>query len=600
MLLRAWISLCAGLVALGWILSSFGGLTSLAYESALGLFVLFWLFYGKRIPKRYFKRERFLLRRLTSLRLLLPGIFVMSTLLLLLKGVMVPPCHDDGLCYRIPRAMNWIMDHRWHWISSEDFRLDVCGTVSEWLSVPILLLFKTDRLVFFPNWICHLFLPGLIFSVWRNLGVSSKIAWLAMWLLPSGFCFALQAVNTSNDSLGAFFILAAFFFALKGSPSKNWGDFAFSILCMALATGVKLNLLSLGLAWLIAMSAGWKTLLSRPALTTGALLGATLVSFVPTGFFNWWHGRGWTGLDYVPQTPPLVNFVCTTFRILAHNLMPPFFNCFDWVHALIHGIRNSLLGDLLNQRSLDIEPIFYIWIAIEQVGIGFIVLIGLILIFCITQPKQISLKSDITGTILSKQNLILICLAVAFLHYLFFIGSDQPARLICPFYLLLTPIFFTGRALRKSVSWRACKLMTGMAMFAGLYMALFFTENPLYGFIPFFEVRSHWDERLKQEVAKVIPVDENTIGVVRFYNQRETWLWQPYGKRKIIEFSINPDPLRIKKFGVHYIVISKEMLVLNHLTIESWLATQPVTLVDSILASKDDHWYSWYIVEIHR
>jgi hypothetical protein len=589
-LLRSWILFCACLVALGWVLSIFAGLASAAYEIALVLLVLFWLVHALKLPKSTF-RFRPVINRLTSPRLLLPGLFALSAALLLFKGLVTPPFHDDGLCYRIPRAMHWILDHRWHWIDAEDVRLDVCGTVSEWLTVPILLIFHTDRLVFLPNWICHLFLPGLIFSVWRNLGASPKVAWIAMWLLPSGFCFALQAVNTSNDSLAAFFVLAAFFYALRGKTSMEWTDFALSILCMALATGVKLNLLSFGLAWIVAASAGWKKLLSRPAMTTATVLLAALVSFVPTGFFNWSHGRGWTGLAS-DNLPPLgANFICTIFHLLAQNAIPPLLGGKYAGPVQIPEIEGSKLGQLMDQYYHT--PVYYSQVAVEQAGLGFIVVLLLAMLFLTTEARPPQ-NSDDDDALISRRSLIFGALFLAFFHFLFFVNTDQPARLICPFYLLLLPAYFAGRSLRKKIPWRTLKMIVGAGMLTGLYLALFLTENSLFGFMPFFDNRRHWEEKNEELVQELIPDREKSVGIIRFYNEREAWLWRPYGSRKVIQLPINPDPARLQKLGIHYIAISDEMLAINHLKIQTWLIGRPWTLIGADLTYRDS---SWYFVE---
>jgi hypothetical protein len=581
-LLRCWILFCAGLVGFGWILSFFGELTPWAYAITLILLGIGEAAYLFKIERPAFKWRQ-LIKRLLSLRLLLPAIFGISATLLLAKGIVSPPFHDDGLCYRIPRAMNWIMEHRWHWLDAQDPRLDVLGTVSEWLSVPVLVLFRTDQLVFWPNWICHLFLPGLIFSVWRKLGVRPRVAWLSMWLLPTGFCFALQAVNTSNDSLGAFFVLAAFFFALKGNRSEAWSDFAFSILCMALATGVKLNLLSLGLGWAIAVGVGWKQLLSRPARSLGIVLAGALVSFVPTAYLNWSHARGWTGLDYVVSPPPWVNFICTTFQIIVQNLTPPLLTGPFSGPTIIPGLEGTAMGDLMQRGHL--LPVIYSQVAIEQAGLGFIVSLAFVLIFLTTRARP-------TGSpLFSRRFWIFGGITVAFLHYMLFVGSDQAARLISPYYLLLLPALFVGREPRDYLPWYLYKLGVAAAMFAGLYLALFFTENPLANYFPLFYERLYWDERFMEETRLAIPSEEKTVGIIRFYNQRETWLWKPYGSRKVVELPMDPDVNELRRQGIEYVVVSNEMLALNHMTINSWLAQGPWTLVGSVVAGRDNSWY---------
>ena len=52
-----------------------------------------------------------------------------------------------------------------------------------------------DRWTFLVNSICFVLLPGRVFSVLTRLGVPPKVAWYWMWLLPSGYCYLLQAAS---------------------------------------------------------------------------------------------------------------------------------------------------------------------------------------------------------------------------------------------------------------------------------------------------------------------------------------------------------------------------------------------------------------------
>ena len=51
-------------------------------------------------------------------------------------------------------------------------------------------------------------LPGLVFSVFRRVGVHARAAWHWMWLLPTGYCYLLQAGSVANDMFSAHFIAA--------------------------------------------------------------------------------------------------------------------------------------------------------------------------------------------------------------------------------------------------------------------------------------------------------------------------------------------------------------------------------------------------------
>ena len=60
-----------------------------------------------------------------------------------------------------------------------------------------------------------------------------------MWLLPTAYCFALQAGGIANDLPAAIFALAAFDYGLRWKKSRNYEFSALSITSAALMTAVK-------------------------------------------------------------------------------------------------------------------------------------------------------------------------------------------------------------------------------------------------------------------------------------------------------------------------------------------------------------------------
>ena len=105
----------------------------------------------------------------------------------------------------------------------------------------MILLTRSDRCLFLVNWLPFLLLPGLIFSVFTRLGVRRRVAWWWMWLLPSGWCFIMEANSTINDAFGTAYALAAVDLALRAGKNKNFRDAWLALLSAALATGVGTN-----------------------------------------------------------------------------------------------------------------------------------------------------------------------------------------------------------------------------------------------------------------------------------------------------------------------------------------------------------------------
>lgn len=108
-----------------------------------------------------------------------------------------------------------------------------------------------------------------------------------MWVLPSGYCYILQAASVSNDLVSAIYMLASILFILKFGEDGSPKTFFFSALSIALATGTKASNVPLVLPWLIAALIQWKPLLKlRPGVVAGTILASAVVSFLPVAFLN--------------------------------------------------------------------------------------------------------------------------------------------------------------------------------------------------------------------------------------------------------------------------------------------------------------------------
>jgi hypothetical protein len=133
--------------------------------------------------------------------------------------------------------------------------------------LPVVLLMRTDRLIFLLSWLPFLLMPGLVFFAFRALGVGGRSARRWMWLLPSGFCYALQCSGLQNDGYMAGYTLAATAFAGLAWRRRQAVFVWLALLAAALLTGAKLSnlplLLPLGLLLLPALRVtnwfNWKT-----------------------------------------------------------------------------------------------------------------------------------------------------------------------------------------------------------------------------------------------------------------------------------------------------------------------------------------------------
>jgi len=98
-----------------------------------------------------------------------------------------------------PACCTGLAERRWHWIHTDFQRVNTRACGIEWLSAPLIAFAKTDRLLFLINIASFLLLPGLVLSLFRQVGVKARTAWHWMWILPGGYCFVLQAGSVSND-----------------------------------------------------------------------------------------------------------------------------------------------------------------------------------------------------------------------------------------------------------------------------------------------------------------------------------------------------------------------------------------------------------------
>ncbi|HXU78583.1 MAG TPA: hypothetical protein VN794_18550, partial [Methylomirabilota bacterium] len=163
--IKFWLGFSAVATAAGWMLSVLGQLDRLGYSVFLVIvLVAFGIARARspgpvRPPRKSFSRLRARFRRA------LPAAFGLLALLILVGGLLYPPTNHTAVTYRVPRVLQWLAAHQWHWIpNTENFRMNnrACGI--EWLSAPLLLFFRSDRALFLLNFVPFLMLPGLIFS----------------------------------------------------------------------------------------------------------------------------------------------------------------------------------------------------------------------------------------------------------------------------------------------------------------------------------------------------------------------------------------------------------------------------------------------------
>jgi hypothetical protein len=267
------------LVTTGWVLSLSRELNATGYVVSLVLLLSFCGWYAATNIGKPFKRPLVIRRLYNRFRRVTPAIFLIFLLAAFVGGSLYAPTNYDALCYRLPRILHWWREGHWHWIGGWNARMDFSSVGFEWLMAPILILFKTDRLLFLINVISYALLPGLIYSSFTGLGISRRVAWYWMWLIPCAYCFVLQAGSLGNDTTAAVYFLSSIAFSLRAVKRSSWPDAAFSLLAGALMTGAKATNLPLLLPLVILIIPLKGILSRRPVSLAGILLICIFSSF---------------------------------------------------------------------------------------------------------------------------------------------------------------------------------------------------------------------------------------------------------------------------------------------------------------------------------
>jgi hypothetical protein len=575
-----WLLLCAFLNCAGWLLSALHQLNTAGYLLcfafvAIAIFCVFRSLGVALFPTSINARR---LRRRFSRPF--PAAFLILAGLVLLGGLLHPPSNYDGLAYREPRVLHWLAEGRWHWIHTFFHRLNVRACGFEWLSAPLMLFTKTDRLVFVFNFVSFLLLPGLVFSLFTGLGIAPRTAWYWMWLAPTGYSFLLQAGSIANDALAASFAAAALDFALRARVSRSTGQFWLSCLAAALLTGMKSSNLPLLLPWAIAILPSIPLIRRRLISTLGVGLVAAFSSFLPVGVLNWEHCGDWSGQAaeqaFFSKDFPVLHAGHNALLILLQNLAPPVFPMSDaWNRTAANIIPSPLEEKLglifepaaahLNLPEMQTE---------ESAGLGF----GLCVLLTLTFVATVYTPPPVPGTPLPWRprlfrTAILGAAWLSPLPLLTVSGAATPARYLAPEYLWLIPAFL----FRQSGDWtrlhRWWRWAGGVVFLLAGLLVVISPARPLWPanrLLSAFDSSSHPLLRRAQKVYAVYadradafaPVREQlpggvaVLGIVTF-DDPEASLWRPFGTRRVRH--VLPEDTResLSAQGIQYILINQ-------------------------------------------
>jgi hypothetical protein len=600
---RAWILLSALLVGAGWILSAFHELNRIGYGIAFALAAAALFFCRGKIqwPSREsFARASHKFSR--RFKRPAPLIFFALALMSLAGGALYVSTDGDSMAYRIPRVLHWLNQGQWHWIRTLDFRMNIAGCGFEWLSAPLILFTRTDRLLFLINWISFLMLPGLIFSVFTRLQVRPRVAWWWMWFLSSGWCYAMQAGSLHNDSFAVVYALAAVDLALRAKEKNSVGDFGLSMLAAALLTGVKQTDIPLALLWLVAAWPAARLLRLRPAASLAVVAASLLVSALPLIFSNLKHCGTWTGIPDAANAQlhsPFWAVAGNIFCIAVQNLLPPFFPWADgWNAAMQHFLQTPFGGHFTSFESFG-----HLGRGVSEgnAGIG----LGICVLIFVSLCAQRRSVSSGEMTQFRKLNLVFRLLHVTpwllLLLFMAKVGTFNNARQLAPYYVFFFPLLLANphhEILARRRRWQQLGLLvmliTAMllamlrsrpmfpakTLIAGLQTnypqsKMLSKMSNSYAFISSFE-------KLRGIFKSSLPPDESVIGYATVAGNAEIGLSLPPGRLKIERLLPDDTPEQLRLAGIHYVAVDDSALESQNETLEQWMTRYDGELVDQV------------------
>jgi len=596
-----WICCCAYLNCLGWFLSAVHQLNATGY--AIGLLVgVALLFIWKKntpatvLPKRRFPRWRF--------RKVLPLIFLVVAGLEILGGLIYTPNNYDALTYRLPRLLNWLSAGHWFWIPAINERVNYSTPAWEWTGMPFLAILRSDRGMFLIDVVSFLLMPGLLFSVFRRLKVSRKVAWTWMWILPLAYGYATQAGSVGNDLTGAVLALAAVAFGLRARTSGKAQDIWLCGLAAALMTGTKLSNVPLLLPCLIAVAPALIHLRKQVLGSVAVTVVALVICCAPIVVLNQINTGAWTGdpknTSQIQTKSPPAAFLGNSLLLAQQSFMPP---VLPGVHKFYDKLNDKLPASW--QQTLHEKfPRYYSnrpnELPQEEVaglGLGITALLLLAVATAIACPGK-NLPAILT---ISSTTLVGYAAWISVLFYMLKMGSEATARLMLPYYpLAIVPILLLP-AQKWLQQFRAWKILAVGAVLCVIPAIILSPSRPMFPLAALTRfVQNHPQSSTIQRLATVystyanrndslaplrtgLPAGVKKVGYLAGSNDTDYSLWRPFGEHQVVYIQDavkNSTPL---PNDVEWLVVKRVTWPeYSKLSLEDWAAQNHAKIVQSV------------------
>jgi hypothetical protein len=543
---RIFVILSATFIVCGWALSAVGTLSLFAYILATP--VVFWSLWHFSTPTDL-NALPFWKIHLARYKRLPAAIFGVITLLCLIGAILHAPSNYDYLTYRLPRLLHWHEVGAWHWIISGNSRMNVSAANTEWISSPLFLLTQSDRLLFLPSFIAFLLLPGAVFITFRGLGIKSRAAWWAMWLVPTAYGYVSQAGSAGNDLLGTTFFVIAMAFLFRAYASKCTGWFILSVFAVAICTGVKATNLPLLAPWGIAAIPVLCKAKLRWSRVAAAAPVALVCSFAPMAVLNHIHAGNWKGKgpgDEALEAGSLAGgIVGNSAAVAAGAIQPPLLPVPRPVSEAINQALPDKIKTLL-QSDFPRLKLHLVELPNEEnagLGLGLLALIAASFMGIAFTCRR--------GPWLSRHGTAIVCAAFfATLVYMSTMASESAARLLLPYYPILLAVPFSAAGAHRLFNFKLWRGIALAAAISALAIPLLTPSRPLVPVAALAEfilwagpltqriqsvyaVYSQRSDNLAA-VREILPEHAQRIGFLASEDDIEVSLWRPFGGRRSV------------------------------------------------------------------
>lgn len=597
-------------VVTGWILSAGHFLTIAGYLIGLPLMIagFAWLLRDKNpaVPRTPAPDKKWLQILSARFSRPLPCVFLLATVFVFVGGLIYAPNNFDALTYRLPRMLHWLAVEHWTWIPTSNERMNYSGVGMEWMTMPLFML-HSDRLLFLINGLGFLLMPGLLFSVFRQMGVARPVAWSWMWILPLAYGYAMQAGSIGNDFLGAVFCLMSVSYGLRARRTGRVEDVWLAGLAAALMTGVKASNLPLLLPCLVAVWPALNCLRRRWAV--GIIVGIVgiVVSAVPMALENQVHTGNWTGdpqnLDHLQIKKASGGLLGNGIILLQQSLLPPVLPGARKLEASF----NQHLPAALQQELAENFPRYSLYQLNElpqeeAAGLG----LGISLLLLVSLGAAIGSffipKTRLRHGPSSLVRIIGLAAWVAAGVYVVKMGSEATARLMLPYYPLMIAgiLLLPGQAwLARCRLWKILAVMAALAVLPGLiltpsrplwpvqtlspWLARHFPNNPAVQRITSVYACYRNRNDLLAPLRARLPADTKYVGIVAGGNDSVYALWRPLSRRQVVDLLNESRQLVPVPANVQWLVIKNDAWPQpSGLPLEQWAATNQAEIVASV------------------